>query len=106
MAEPSIPEGDDRWFLQWRKGGDITLLHNATGPEPLACPKCRAPVIATGRQVICYACGLTFSCNGKVVVAALGRHRWKDSECGRILPYDDKRSAESYERCDPQDLDL
>ena len=55
--------GAGAWYLHRLEGGDAVLV--ADMPEDsskVTCPKCLAPMLSIGEnQIICYACGMTFS---------------------------------------------
>ncbi len=61
-----------RWYLQRAQGGDAILM--ALLPQDrskVTCPKCLAPMLFMGDQVVCYACGMTFHLDGRRVYRIL-----------------------------------
>lgn len=105
MVLREIPRADDRWFLCWKKGGDILLVHSHTEDnEAIDCPKCRAPMLFMGQHVACYACGMTFSAAKGAVSVFFGKHAWPDLSCNRYIVYDPGRDREWYEALKPKDI--
>jgi hypothetical protein len=98
------PPDDKRWFLLWREGGEILLMHSS-GRGGLGCPKCEAPMLFTAKNAVCYACGATYRSTDGVVIRPYGRHRWTDADCGRYMAYDPRKGLSWYQNLDPGDVD-
>jgi len=78
MALRKIPPGDMRWFLLWKPGGEIALVHAYGEGSLIDCPKCEAPMLFTRQLAICYACGTSFGAGGGLVSRPFARHSWPD----------------------------
>jgi hypothetical protein len=104
MALRKIPVGDSRWFLMWKPGGEIALVHAYREGALIDCPKCEAPMLFTGQLAICYACGTSFGTAGGLVSRPFRRHSWPDSSCGVLLAYDKTKPHDWWAALRPEGL--
>lgn len=105
MALRKISPDDMRWFLLWKPGGEIALVHAYGEGSLIDCPKCEAPMLFTGQLAICYACGTSFGAGGGLVSRPFGRHSWPDSSCGILLAYDKTKPPKWWAALRPEALD-
>lgn len=73
MAREDLEAG--QWYLQRLEGEDAILeARIQEDSSKLTCPKCLAPMLFIGQdQMICYACGMTFSVEGQRVSRRLAQ---------------------------------